>query len=70
VTRWQAKVQFPISSVLDTDGRLFHRFGVKELPAVALIDPEGSLIRMIGPDEQDLAAAISAAGTSRKAAGR
>lgn len=72
VTRWEAKVQFPLPSVLDTDGRLFHRFGVHEIPAVALIAPDGKLIRMIGPEEPDLAAVInaSAAGTSRKAAGR
>lgn len=70
VTRWLAKVQLPLPFVLDTDGSLFHRFGVHEIPAVALIDPAGKLVRVIGPDEPDLAAAISAAETSQKAARR
>lgn len=46
---------------LDTSGAVFRAFGVREIPAVAVLDAAGRLVRVLGPQDQDLAAALAAA---------
>ncbi|MBZ5708422.1 redoxin domain-containing protein [Nannocystis pusilla] len=47
---------------LDTSGAVFRAFGVREIPAVAVLDATGRLVRVLGPQDQDIAAALTAAG--------
>lgn len=51
--------KFPVS--LDTDGSLFRAFGVRQIPSVALIGPDGRLIKVLGPNE-DIDGAVRQAG--------
>ena len=50
-----------IPLALDTSGQVFRAFGVREIPAVAVLDASGRLVRMLGPNDQDIAAALAAA---------
>lgn len=59
---YQARVKPRIPMAIDSDGRAFRLFGVGRIPAVALIDRNGRLVRVVGPDDRDLAAAITALG--------
>ena len=54
----QAVTHTEIPLALDADGRVFRAFGVREIPAVALIGADGKLVRVLGPEPQDLPAAI------------
>ena len=47
-----------VPMAVDTDGDAFRVFGIGRLPAVALIGGDGRLVRIVDPDETDLAAAI------------
>lgn len=47
----EEKPQFPIA--VDTDGTAFRMFGIRRFPAIAVIDREGRLVRVLGPDETD-----------------
>lgn len=49
-----------IAMALDTDGVAFRTFGIRRFPAIALIDREGRLVRVIGPDEVDIGGAVAA----------
>ncbi|MDC0668649.1 TlpA disulfide reductase family protein [Nannocystis radixulma] len=51
--------KFPLA--LDTSGAVFRAFGVREIPAVAVLDAAGRLVRVLGPQDQDIAAALAAA---------
>ena len=53
------KTKLPIA--LDPTGTLFRSFGVRNIPAIALIDSNGRLVRVLGPDDQDIEGAIRAA---------
>ncbi|MBS0420262.1 MAG: TlpA family protein disulfide reductase [Proteobacteria bacterium] len=55
------KIRIPLA--LDPSGSLFRAFGVRDIPTIALIDPAGRVVRMLGPDETDIAAAVRAAAT-------
>lgn len=46
--------------VLDEGGAVFAAFGVRNVPSVALIDANGRLLRVLGPDDADLAGAVEA----------
>jgi peroxiredoxin len=59
-----------IPLALDKDGALFRAFGVRDLPTVALIDPSGRLVRLVGPNDTDLAAAIQKAAAAQPAGNR
>ncbi len=37
----------------------FRTFGIRRFPAIALIDKEGRLVRVIGPDETDIGSAAA-----------
>jgi thiol-disulfide isomerase/thioredoxin len=51
------KPQIPIA--LDSKGAAFSTFGIRRFPAIALIDKEGRLVRVLGPDESDIAGAVA-----------
>jgi quercetin dioxygenase-like cupin family protein/peroxiredoxin len=59
------KTKLPIA--LDATGTWFRSFGVRRIPAIALIDSNGQLLRMLGPDDRDIEGAIRAAGTPSSA---
>lgn len=50
-----------IPLALDASGQVFRVFGVREIPAVAVLDAKGSLVRVLGPHDADIAGAIAAA---------
>jgi len=50
-----------IALALDKSGALFRTFGIRDIPTIALIDSEGRLVRLVLPDETDLAGAIGVA---------
>jgi peroxiredoxin len=52
------KTKLPLA--LDADGAVFRAFGVRKLPMIALLDPNGRLVRLVGPDDRDLADAVRA----------
>lgn len=51
------KPRIPIA--VDTDGTAFRTFGIRRFPAIALVDKEGRLVRVMGPDENSIADAVS-----------
>lgn len=50
LTEYVARTKQPMSFAIDTDGTAFRIFGIQRFPAVALIDKEGKLSRIAGPD--------------------
>lgn len=58
VTEYQTKTKTKLPIALDTDGALFRAFGVRQLPVVALLDADGRLVRLVGPNDRDLTAAV------------
>jgi peroxiredoxin len=57
--RSTTKINIPLA--LDSDGSLFRSFGVRDMPTIALIDPSGRLVRVLGPDDVDISGAVRAA---------
>jgi hypothetical protein len=55
---YEARMKPRVPMAVDTDGEAFHVFGIRRLPAVALVGTDGRLSRMVGPDDTDLAAAV------------
>jgi len=45
---------------LDKDGSLFNAFGVRQIPSIVLLDRQGRVARVMGPEEQGLAQAVKA----------
>lgn len=45
---------------LDDTGAVFRAFDVRTIPAVALLDGEGRLIELLGPEDSDIAGALAA----------
>jgi thiol-disulfide isomerase/thioredoxin len=45
---------------LDKDGALFNAFGVRQIPSVVLLDKQGRVARVMGPEERGLAQAVKA----------
>ncbi|MCE3261999.1 MAG: PHP-like metal-dependent phosphoesterase [Pseudoduganella sp.] len=45
---------------LDKDGVLFNAFGVRQIPSIVLLDRQGRVARVMGPDERGLAQAVQA----------
>jgi len=60
VAAYQAKTKTKIPVALDADGALFRAFGVRQIPTVVLLDAGGRMVRLIGPDDHDLASAVRA----------
>ncbi|HEX7767727.1 MAG TPA: hypothetical protein VF443_13510, partial [Nitrospira sp.] len=61
---YQASMRTHVPMAVDSDGQAFRVFGIRRLPAVALIGADGRLVRIVGPDDTDLALAV------KKLAGR
>jgi peroxiredoxin len=57
------KPRFPLA--LDSSGAVFRTFGVKRFPAVALIDTDGRLIKLVEGDPAKFATAISSRQASK-----
>lgn len=57
---YQVQVKPRIPMAVDSSGQAFRVFGIARLPAVALIDSDGRLVRLVGPDDTDLAASVEA----------
>ena len=55
---YQARIQPRIPMAVDSEGAAFRLFGIRRLPAVALIGADGRLVRVVGPDDTDLLAAV------------
>jgi thiol-disulfide isomerase/thioredoxin len=45
---------------LDKDGTLFNAFGVRQIPSIVLLDRNGRVARLMGPEERGLAQAVQA----------
>jgi thiol-disulfide isomerase/thioredoxin len=50
------KVTIPLG--LDASDSLFRTFGIRDIPTIALINDAGQLVRLIGPEETDLAGIV------------
>ena len=55
---YEARLKPSVPMAVDSDGQAFRVFGIRRLPAVALIGADGHLVRIIGPDDGDLASAV------------
>jgi peroxiredoxin len=60
LAEYKAKTNTRLPLALDADGALFRAFGVHQIPTIALLDADGRLVRLLGPDDRDLAAAVRA----------
>lgn len=55
---YQARIKPRIPMAVDSEGVAFRLFGIRRLPAVALVGADGRLVRIVGPDDTDLIAAV------------
>jgi peroxiredoxin len=60
VVAYRAKTGIRIPLAFDADGALFHAFDVHQMPTVVLLDRDGRVARVLGPDAPDLAGAVRA----------
>ncbi len=65
LAEYESTMKPRVPMAIDTDGLAFRTFGIRRLPAVALIGADGRLVRIVGPDDTDLTTAVEAL-TSRK----
>jgi len=70
VTEYRDKTHTRLPLALDADGSLFRAFGVHQMPTVVLIDGDGRLVRVLGPEDRDLTAAVRALAAGTPAAAR
>jgi thiol-disulfide isomerase/thioredoxin len=56
---YQTRMKSRVPMAVDSEGQAFRTFGIRSLPAVALIDGDGRLIRIVGPEDRDLTAAVA-----------
>jgi thiol-disulfide isomerase/thioredoxin len=62
---YQARMKPRVPMAIDSNGQAFRTFGIGRLPAVALIAANGHLVRIVGPDDTDLVAAVEKLTTQR-----
>jgi hypothetical protein len=55
---YETRLKPRVPMAVDSAGHAFRAFGIRRLPAVALIGADGRLVRIVGPDDSDLAAAV------------
>ena len=55
---YQIRMNPHVPMAVDTEGQAFHAFGIQRFPAVALIDADGRLFRIVSPEDNDLTTAI------------
>jgi peroxiredoxin len=60
ITEYKTKTNTKLPLALDADGAVFKAFGVRKLPMIALLDAGGRLVRLLGPEDRDLADAVRA----------
>jgi peroxiredoxin len=65
LANYESKMNPGLPLALDTSGAAFRTFGVKRFPAVALIDTNGRLAKLIEGDPAKFAAAISSVQASK-----
>jgi peroxiredoxin len=65
VVEYRTKTGIRIPLAFDADGALFRAFDVHQMPTVVLLDPDGRVVRVLGPDEPDLAGAVRAVAGKR-----
>jgi thiol-disulfide isomerase/thioredoxin len=53
----ETKAQIPL--VVDSEGTAFRTFGIQRFPAIALIDRDGRLAKVLGPGDVNIAAAVA-----------
>ena len=58
LTSYQTRMKPRVRMAVDSQGQAFRTFGIQSLPAVALIDADGRLFRIVGPEESDLTTAV------------
>ena len=63
---YQAQMKTHVPMAVDTEGQAFRAFGIRRLPAVALIDAGGRLVRIVGPEDNDLTAAVEKLAVAHK----
>jgi len=59
LARYETAAKPRIPMAIDVNGRAFRTFGIRRFPAIALIDRQGRLARLIGPDETDISGAVA-----------
>jgi hypothetical protein len=59
LAHYEAEAKPRVTMVIDTDGTAFRTFGIRRFPAIALIDKEARLVRVVGPDETDIDGAVA-----------
>ncbi len=65
LAKYESKMKPRLPLALDSTGAAFRTFGVKRFPAVALIDTDGRLIKLVEGDPGKFAAAISSLQASK-----
>ncbi len=55
---YQTQMKPRVPMAVDTEGLAFRTFGIQRLPAVALIDANGRLFRIVSPEDGDLATSV------------
>lgn len=55
---YESRVKPRVRMAVDDAGMAFRMFGIQRLPAVALINADGRLVRIVGPDDSALAEAV------------
>jgi len=65
LAKYESKMKPRLPLALDSSGAAFRTFGVRRLPAVALIDTSGRLIKLVGGDPAKFATAISSVQASK-----
>jgi thiol-disulfide isomerase/thioredoxin len=59
LANYESKMKPPVPLGLDSTGAAFRTFGVKRFPAIALIDTQGRLVKLVEGDPAKFATAIS-----------
>jgi peroxiredoxin len=63
---YEARMKSRIPMAVDSDEQAFRTFGIRSFPSVALIDADGRLVRIVGPEDSDLAAAVAKLASEQK----
>jgi thiol-disulfide isomerase/thioredoxin len=56
---YEAEMKTQIPLVVDSEGTAFRTFGIRRFPAIALIGRDGRLLRVLGPEEADIASEVA-----------
>ena len=59
VKEYQTRLKVPYPMGLDTGGRWFREFDIRNVPTVVILDPNGKVLSVIGDDVEQVDAALS-----------